>query len=115
MPDVPQGSQAGPSGEQTIHQTKDSHTMEPLPDPSNPTQVFKFAMSFDAYKACGSFDAAAKIAKEAPRSTLEEVRAELFFKARASRHSGNDAYLETYKEILPLLERFSKAGSNEGP
>ncbi len=85
--------------------------MEPLPDPSNPEQVFKFAMGFDAYKAYGSFDAAAKIAKDAPRSSLEEVRAELFFKARASRHSANDAYLvKTYKELLPLLESFSKAG-----
>ncbi len=108
--DVTQRSQTAPVGEPAIHQTKHSHTMEPLPDPNNPGQIFKFAMGFDAYKACGSFDAAARIAKEARRSTLEEVRVELFFKARASRHSGNDAYVETFKEVLPLLERFSNAG-----
>lgn len=85
--------------------------MEPLPDPSNPEQVFKFAMGFNAYEACGSFEAAAKIAEDAPRSTLEEVRTELFFKARAARHSNNDAALvETYRQLRPLLEAYLKPG-----
>lgn len=89
--------------------------MEPLPNPNNPDEVFKYAMTFNAYEVYGSLEEAAKIARSAPRSTLQEVRAELFFKARASRHADNDAYLETYKEILPLLERFSKAESQGGP
>lgn len=109
-PAVSQDKQARPAGGQNIPQTNESHTMEPLPDPRNAEQVFNFAMSFNAYKRYGSLGAAAKIAEDAPRSTLDEVRAELFFKARASRHRGDDAYLETYKEILPLLEQLSKAG-----
>ncbi len=93
---------------QPIHEPNDRPTM-PLPNPGDTAAVFAYAMSFNAYDVYGSVDAAAKIARDASRSTLEEVRAELFFKARASRHAGNDAYLDTYKELLPLLERYSKA------
>jgi hypothetical protein len=82
-----------------------------LPSPANPAAVFAYAMRFNAYQAYGSLKAAADVARSAPRSTLEEVRAELFFKARAARHSGNDASLvEAYKELLPLLERYAQAG-----
>lgn len=81
-----------------------------LPNINDPAAVFAYAMSFNAYKAYGSVEAAAKVARAAPRSTLDEVRAELFFKARASRHSGSDAYLQTYRDLLPLLQRLSNAG-----
>jgi hypothetical protein len=82
-----------------------------LPSPGNRAAVFAYAMSFNAYQAYGSVGAAAEVARRAPRSTLDEVRAELFFKARTARHSGNDALLaDAYKELRPLLERYTQAG-----
>jgi hypothetical protein len=81
-----------------------------LPSTSDPESIFRYAMSFNAYEHYGSLEAAAAVAKRASRTSLEECRAELFFKARASRHTGSDAYIATYMELRPLLEQFSGAG-----
>jgi len=78
-----------------------------LPSTGDDAGIFAFAMSFDAYKFYGSLEAAADVARRAPRSTLEEVRAELFFKARAARHVGSDLHVKTYAELLPLLVKFT--------
>jgi len=67
-----------------------------LPISTDDAGIFAYAMSFDAYTIYGSFEAAADVARRAPRSTLEEVRAELFFKARAARHVGSDLHIKTY-------------------
>lgn len=76
-----------------------------LPSPTDPAGIFAFAMSFDAFKHYGSREAAADVARRAPRSTLEELRAELFFKARAARHLGTDLHIQTYAELLPLFRK----------
>jgi hypothetical protein len=78
-----------------------------LPSAQDPNGIFAYAMSFDAYTVFGSFEAAADIARRAPRSTLEEVRAELFFTARAARHTDTDLHVQVYSDLLPLLEKFS--------
>ncbi len=75
---------------------------------------FAYAMGFNAYEKYGSFDAAASIAHRAPRSTLDEVRAELFFRARASRHCEDDDYLDAFRELLPLLKKFGE-GRSQSP
>ena len=80
-----------------------------LPRNSDAQGIFRYAMSFNAYEHYGSLEAAAAVAKRASRSSTEECRAELFFKARASRHAGSDAYIATYLELRPLLEKFSGA------
>jgi hypothetical protein len=85
-----------------------------LPSVHDPAGIFAYAMSFNAYTVFGSFEAAADIARRAPRSTLEEVRAELFFKARAARHSGTDLHVQIYSDLLPLLERFSASTGGHG-
>ena len=77
----------------------------PLPGLTDPKAIFDYAMSFNAYEHFGSLEAAADVAKRAPRTTLEEVRAELFFKARAARHLGTDLHVKAYAELLPLLQR----------
>lgn len=82
-----------------------------LPDPNDPAAVFSYAMGFNAYEKYGSVEAAAAIARQAPRSSLDEVRAELFFKARASRHRQDDEYLVVFRELLPLLEKFGDGHS----
>lgn len=82
-----------------------------LPSPDDPKAVFAYAMNFNAYEKYGSFENVSALARRAPRSCLDEVRAELFFQARASRHRGDDAFMLTYRELLPLLERFGSGDS----
>jgi hypothetical protein len=74
-----------------------------LPDPVDATAVFAFAMSFDGYKYYGSLEKSSAVAKQKSRETLAELRNELFFAARASRHAGSNRYLQTYRELLPLF------------
>lgn len=82
-----------------------------LPDPNDAAAVFAYAMSFNAYEKCGSLEAAAAVARQAPRASLDDVRVELFFKARASRHRQDDEYLAVFRELLPLLEKFENEHS----
>ncbi len=86
-----------------------------LPSADDHAGIFAYAMEFNAYAAFGSFKAVADIARRAPRSTLEEVRTELFFKARAARHLGTytDLYVQVYSELLPLLEKFSASSGDQ--
>ena len=60
-------------------------------------------MSFDGYARLGSFEASAEAANARRRSSLDDIRNEMFFSARASRHGGDDEFVRTYSELLPLL------------
>ncbi|WP_454734457.1 hypothetical protein [Cupriavidus pauculus] len=75
-----------------------------LPDPDDATAIFAFAMSFNGYEHYGSFEKSSSIAKQKPRQTLDELRNEQFFVARACRHVGDDRFLELYRELLPLFQ-----------
>ena len=77
--------------------------LENLPEVNDPNAIFKFAMSFDGYAYYGSFEKCAEMAKARPRSSIEEIRNELFFEARASRHRGDDHYVAVYAELHQLL------------
>lgn len=77
-----------------------------LPALDDAPAIFAFAMTFNAYEHYGSLANAAQIARLAPRSNINEVRAELFFKARAARHLGNDDYVASYAELLPYLQQW---------
>jgi hypothetical protein len=61
-------------------------------------------MSYNGYEAAGSFEACAQRAKTGKRDSEDDLRNELFFAARASRHCGDDNYLKVYREIYPLLQ-----------
>ena len=76
-----------------------------LPPQDDPQAIFAFAMSFNGYEAFGSFEACAAAAKARRRETLEDLRNELFFACRASRHMGDDGYVALYAELRPLFER----------
>jgi hypothetical protein len=76
-----------------------------LPSPDDEQAVFEFAMSFNGYEKYGSFKDAAVAAREQRRSSLSEIRNELFFVARASRHSDNNGFVNRYRELLPALQR----------
>lgn len=80
-------------------------THSALPDPTDRQAVFAFAMAFNGYEHFGSSEAAFAAARERRRSSLEEVRNELFLAARASRHGDGDGYLERYRELLPIIQR----------
>lgn len=77
---------------------------ELLPDATDRNNVFSFAMSFDGYKHYGSFERSADEAKSKRRDSLTSMRNELFFEARASRHRGDDKFLDVYRELLPLIK-----------
>jgi hypothetical protein len=77
-----------------------------LPPENDPDAVFAFAMSFNGYQHYGSLEASAEAAGKRKRDSLEALRNELFFSARASRARDDDQYLETYRDILPLLRRY---------
>jgi hypothetical protein len=76
-----------------------------LPSEGDPGAIFAFAMTFNGFEHYGSFETCADAARRQDRDTLEALRNELFFSARASRHRGDEQYVETYREILPLLRQ----------
>lgn len=76
-----------------------------LPPAGDARAIFEFAMTFDGYDYCGSFEAAAELARAKPRSTVDDLRAELFFEARASRHRGDEDFVLVYGELLPCFVR----------
>jgi len=85
-------------------------SVEMLPHVGDRNAIFKFAMTFDGYEHYGSFEAAAQKARERSRSTLPEVRNELFLSARASRHRDDDHFIDVYAELLPFFkEHIGKA------
>ena len=79
--------------------------IDDLPDAEDRDAVTMFARSFNGYDFYGSFTACADAAKERNRSTLAELRNELFFSYRAINHLGDGDIRETYKELLPHFER----------
>ena len=89
--------------------TTTSLTRSALPNPTDRQAVFTFAMEFNGYEYFGSSEAAFAAARERRRSTLEDVRNELFLAARASRHGGNEDYLDRYRELLPIIQRLLAA------
>ncbi|MBB6503407.1 hypothetical protein F4693_000360 [Sphingomonas endophytica] len=84
-------------------------TLVDLPDEGDWSAIFSFAMTFNGYEHYGSFDASAAAAKSGDRTSLELIRNELFFAARASRHCGDDLFLQTYHDLLPLLRQHASA------
>jgi hypothetical protein len=85
-------------------------TIEHLPEPTDERAVFKFAMSFDGYESFGSFEAAAENAGARKRESLTDLRNELFMRARASKHVGDNSFLACYRELLPLLKQAILSG-----
>lgn len=74
-----------------------------LPPLGDAAAIFAFGMAFNGYEAFGSFEACAAAAKASRRDTLDDLRNELFFACRASRHRQDDAYVAVYAELRPLF------------
>ncbi len=84
-------------------------TLEDLPPKDDFEAIFEFAMNFDGYKHYGSFEACAQAAKSRRRDSLDAIRNELFFEARATRHTDSDSLTPTYRELFPLFRQFLAA------
>jgi len=83
----------------------DELKIELLPSIDDAHKIFSFAMLFNGYKHHGSFEGSAQRASERKRNSLTEIRNELFFSARSSRHCDDETYLKTYEALLPLIIR----------
>lgn len=81
-----------------------------LPDENDRPAIFKFATNFNGFDHLGSFEAAADVAASGDRSSLNLIRNELFFAARASRHRDDQSYVSKYQELLPLLRQHARGG-----
>lgn len=81
-------------------------TKDDLPDANDPSAIFEFAMTFNGYEHFGSFEQSCRAFEARSRTSLEDIRNELFFCARASRHRGDDEFVKRYAELLPLLQKF---------
>lgn len=80
-------------------------TKDNLPDANDPSAIFEFAMTFNGYEHFGSFGACERAAKSRVRASLDDVRNELFFECRASRHRGDSDFVERYAELRSHFER----------
>ena len=87
------------------HQGARLVNLSDLPDEHDRPAIFKFATSFNGFEHIGSFERAADAAKSGDRSSLNLIRNELFFTARASRHRDDQSYVTKYRELLPLLQQ----------
>ncbi|OYW35463.1 MAG: hypothetical protein B7Z42_14600 [Brevundimonas sp. 12-68-7] len=72
--------------------------------------MWSFALSFNGYEELGSFEASAASAQLKKRAALRDIRNELFFAARASRHGGDDRFIDVYLELLPLFRKWANTG-----
>jgi len=64
-----------------------------------------FALTFNGYKECGSFEECARIANDAQPTTLTELRACLFFEQRRWRHFGVGPDEDAITYMWSLVER----------
>lgn len=76
-----------------------------LPEPDDEAAIGRFAATFDGYAHFGSLHASAEAAHARRRETLSDLRNELFFAWRASRHGAGDEFVATYAELLPLFRK----------
>lgn len=81
-------------------------TVTDLPADGDSSAIFKFAMSFNGYEHLGSFEASTDAANSGDRSSVDLIRNELFFAARASRHGDDERFTTTYRELLPLFRLY---------
>lgn len=79
-------------------------TFEDLPAENDRNSIVAFARTFNGYEHFGSFTACAKAAKSKRRSTIADLRNELFFAYRAGNHTGDSqTVLSSYSELLPYF------------
>ncbi len=76
----------------------------PAPDAEWDT-IDAFGLTFNGYKACGSFEKCAAIANQQLDSTLTELRICLFFEGRRWHHYGDEPEEEATACIRGIVEK----------
>ncbi len=74
--------------------------------------ISMFALQFDGYKECGSFEACAEIANAGRDKTLTELRTCLFFEQRRWRHFGESPDAAGMVYIHSLIAKIRDKVSN---
>ena len=77
------------------------------------SKMVDFALTFDGYEACGSFDACAEIANARRCNTLTELRICLFFEQRRWRHFDDTPDAETMVYIRSIVEKIRDKVANK--
>ena len=86
--------------------TNEQLQLSDLPDASASwTEIGEFALSYNGFKAQGSFEACAKIANEERQDTLSDLRTCLFFEQRRWQHYGDEPDDEAMAYIRSLVEQ----------
>ena len=67
--------------------------------------IAEFALTFDGYKAWGSFEKCAEIANAQRQETLTQVRTCLFFEQRRWRHFGEEPDKDAMEYIRGVVEK----------
>ncbi len=80
-------------------------TLDDLPSIDDHEGLVDLAASFNGYMVYGSFQGAAEAADRSTRSTLDEVRAELFMAYRVGNHRCDDTLIVMYRELEPYFRR----------
>ena len=68
-------------------------------------EIQRFALTFNAYEHCGSFEACAAVANARKAESLSDLRTCLFFEQRRWRHSGEEPDTNAMKYINSVLEQ----------
>ncbi len=75
--------------------------------------LMRFALTFDGYEHCGSFEACAEVANSRKHSTLSDLRTCLYFEQRRWHHFGDtpdDAALAYWRELIGKIRAKVQAG-----
>jgi hypothetical protein len=88
-------------------------TLERIPSPEATwDKIGEFALTFDGYKAHGSFKVCAEIANDHRLNTLTNARTCLFFEQRRWRHFGYEPDEEAMEYIRKVIGRIRELASN---
>ena len=81
-------------------------TAEAIPGPgARWGEIGAFALTFDGYAACGSFEACAEIANAHRHDSLSDLRTCLFFEQRRWRHFGSTPDRKAMAGIREIVEK----------
>lgn len=81
-------------------------TLDHIPAPdANWTEIGEFALTFNGYKALGSFEESAKVANARRHDSLTDLRTCLFFEQRRWRHFGESPSGEALIYIREVVEK----------
>lgn len=82
---------------------EDKITISSLPRLGDLMAIARFAASFNGYEHYGSAAECLDAVMDSSRNTLPELRNELFYAWRASRHGAGDEFVAKYEVLYPYF------------